>query len=92
MKMVLLAGFFTLAFGMDVAAFAADTATLTVSGQVASLTCSIDIVAGQPQRLCGDRNYVIDKKQVNDVFPGVITEIVNVVEDTTRKIVVSSYD
>ncbi|VUS72219.1 DUF2574 family protein [Klebsiella spallanzanii] len=92
MKMVLSAGVFTLAFAMNVAAFAADMATLTVTGQVASLTCSTGIVAGKPQQLCEDHSYVIDTKKVYNVFPGVITEMINVAEGTTRKIIVSSYD
>ncbi|MBA7931743.1 DUF2574 family protein [Klebsiella sp. RHBSTW-00215] len=91
MKMALI-GILTLAHGVSSATFAADTATLTITGQVVSLTCHTDIVAGQLRQLCGHDLYPVDAKYVSSISRGVVTKTVNVPGDLTRKVIVSSYD
>ncbi|WP_117092208.1 DUF2574 family protein, partial [Klebsiella pneumoniae] len=47
-----LIGILAFAYGLSLPLFAADTATLTLSGRVVSETCSTDIVNKQPQQRC----------------------------------------
>ncbi|XFJ62594.1 DUF2574 family protein [Klebsiella variicola subsp. variicola] len=72
--------------------FAADTATLTLSGRVVSETCSTDIVNKQPQQRCGKNTYLIASQNSVTNARGVITRTVNLPDDASRKIIISSYD
>lgn len=91
MKMALI-GILTLAHGVSSVAFAADTATLTITGQVVWLTCHTDIVAGQLRQSCGHDLYPVDVKYVSSISRGIVTKTVNAPGDLTRKVIVSSYD
>ncbi|ADC60407.1 DUF2574 family protein [Klebsiella variicola] len=87
-----LIGILTFAYGLSLPLFAADTATLTLSGRVVSETCSTDIVNKQPQQRCGKNTYLIASQNSVTNARGVITRTVNLPDDASRKIIISSYD
>lgn len=87
-----LIGILTLAYGLSLPVFAADTATLTLSGRVASPTCSTDIVNEQPLQRCGENTYLINTQNITAHSRGVVTQTVNLTNDASRKIIINSYD
>lgn len=93
MKIGLLLGLITLAYGMSSSAFASDTATLTISGRVTEPTCSADVVNNEVQQRCGIATYISDTHEVaSHPVKGVVTEVVAARGDSTRQIVLSRYD
>lgn len=93
MKNSSLMGIITLIYGLSASAFASDTATLTISGQVTAPTCSTDVVDNKVQQKCGQS---LRLSNVNGKIPapakGVVTEIVSVTGDSSRQIVLNRYD
>ncbi|XFU45564.1 DUF2574 family protein [Klebsiella pneumoniae] len=87
-----LIGILAFAYGLSLPLFAADTATLTLSGRVVSETCSTDIVNKQPQQRCGKNTYLIASQNSVTNACGMVNRIVNLPDDTSRKIIISSYD
>ncbi|HDS5429447.1 TPA: DUF2574 family protein [Klebsiella variicola] len=87
-----LIGILAFAYGLSLPLFAADTATLTLSGRVVSETCSTDIVNKQPQQRCGKNTYLIASQNSVTNARGVITRTANLPDDASRKIIISSYD
>jgi type 1 fimbria pilin len=93
MKIGLLLGLITLAYGMSSSAFASDSATLTISGRVTEPTCSADVVNNKVQQRCGIVTLTPDLHEVaSHPVRGVVTELVPLGRDATRQIVLSRYD
>jgi type 1 fimbria pilin len=87
-----LIGILTFAYGLSLPAFSADTATLTLSGRVVTPTCSVAIVNEHPQQHCGKNTDFIDTQNMAVHSRGVVTQTVNLTNDVSRKIIISSYD
>ncbi|MRE39868.1 DUF2574 family protein [Klebsiella quasipneumoniae] len=87
-----LIGILIFAYGLSSPLFAAETANLTLSGRVVSETCNTDIVNKQPLQRCGKNTYLIASKNIENHARGVVTRTVNLSNDTSRKIIISSYD
>ncbi|QLR72482.1 MULTISPECIES: DUF2574 family protein [Citrobacter] len=93
MKIGLLLGLITLAYGMSSSAFASDSATLTISGRVTEPTCSADVVNNKVQQRCGITTLTPNIREVaSHPVRGVVTELVLLGGDATRQIVLSRYD
>ncbi len=59
-----LIGILTLAYGLSLPAFAADTATLTISGRVATPTCSTNIINEKKlNSVVGKNTYLINTQK-----------------------------
>ncbi|WP_430691062.1 DUF2574 family protein [Klebsiella quasipneumoniae] len=87
-----LIGILIFAYGLSSPLFAAETANLTLFGRVVSETCNTDIVNKQPLQRCGKNTYLIASKNIANHARGVVTRTVNLSNDTSRKIIISSYD
>ncbi|EPL0838665.1 DUF2574 family protein [Klebsiella aerogenes] len=87
-----LIGILTLAYGLSLPAFAADTAALTISGRVATPTCSTNIINEKAQQRCGKNTYLINTQNMAVPSHGVVTQTVNLPNDANKKIIISSYD
>ncbi|HHW4411957.1 DUF2574 family protein [Citrobacter freundii] len=93
MKIGLLLGLITMAYGMSSSAFASDSATLTISGRVTEPTCSADVVNNKVQQRCGITTLTPNIREVaSHPVRGVVTELVLLGGDATRQIVLSRYD
>lgn len=76
MKIGLLLGLITLAYGMSSSVFASDTATLTISGRVTEPTCSADVVNNKVQQRCGITTLTPNIREVaSHPVRGVATEV-----------------
>ncbi|QLO04843.1 DUF2574 family protein [Citrobacter freundii] len=93
MKIGLLLGLITLAYGMSSSVFASDTATLTISGRVTEPTCSADVVNNKVQQRCGITTLTPNTREVaSHPVRGVATEVAPLKGDAARQIVLSRYD
>ena len=93
MKIGLLLGLITLAYGMSSPAFASDSATLTISGRVTEPTCSADVVNNKVQQRCGITTLTPNIREVaSHPVRGVATEVAPLKGDAARQIVLSRYD
>ncbi len=93
MKIGLLLGLITLAYGMSSSVFASDTATLTISGRVTEPTCSADVVNNKVQQRCGITTLTPNIREVaSHPVRGVATEVAPLKGDAARQIVLSRYD
>ncbi|WP_407246156.1 DUF2574 family protein [Klebsiella pneumoniae] len=96
-----LIGILIFAYGLSSPLFAAETANLTLSGRVVSETCNTDIVNKQLRIRHGATSLWPDKVRSTAFIAsqnsvtnacGMVNRIVNLPDDTSRKIIISSYD
>ncbi|WP_213133894.1 DUF2574 family protein [Citrobacter sp. FP75] len=89
----ILLGIIVLTYGLSTSLFASDTATLTIDGRVAMPTCSTDIIDTQLQLRCGARVQQLSTT-ANTMAPtkGVVTEIIAIPDDDSRRVVLNHYD
>lgn len=89
----ILLGIIILTYGMSASLFASDTATLTINGSVATPTCSSDIINGQLQQRCGERVQQLSTTALTMApTKGVVTEIIAIPGDDSRRVVLNHYD
>ncbi|MET6678437.1 DUF2574 family protein [Citrobacter amalonaticus] len=93
MKNYLRSGILVLVYAMSSPAFSSDTAMLSISGRVVSPSCSTDMVNAQLQQRCGNAVHSFTAQEGGGTFAqGVVTEVVAVAGDTSRRIILNSYD
>lgn len=93
MKISLFLGVITLMYGMSASVFAAETATVNISGRVTEPTCSTDVVNNEVQQRCGNAvSFTNVREGGSKPTKGAVTEIVTVPGDATRQIVLTRYD
>ncbi|EKA2132781.1 DUF2574 family protein [Citrobacter freundii] len=94
MKKSLFLGVITLAYGMSLQALASDTIAgkLTIIGHVVESTCHIDMTGGEPQNDCQSDAARLTAGNDKPNYQGVNTKRVMLPGDTTRQIVLNTYD
>ena len=94
MKKSLFLGAITLAYGMSLQALASDTidGKLTIIRHIVESTCHIDMTGGEPQNDCQSDAASIDGWKRQTKLPRVNTKRVMLPGDTTRQIVLNTYD
>lgn len=94
MKKSLFLGVITLAYGMSLQALASDTidGKLTIIGHVVESTCHIDMTGGEPQNDCRADAVRLTVGSDKPNYRGVNTQRVMLPGDTTRQIVLNTYD
>ncbi|MGV1617697.1 DUF2574 family protein [Klebsiella quasipneumoniae] len=65
---------------------------MTPSRRVVSETCNTGMVNKQPLQRCGKNTYLFASPNTENYARGVVDRIVNLSNDTSRKIIISRYD